>query len=146
MDDGENRCSISMQHHEIRVGMVWMRTTGSPLAAVRRRCDGVHALRQTSSESAVDGFEAKAGGVEKHAPAVLRGDTSEGADRGAVGWDRLRCSASPGEWSYVAAAAGEWPQNATQPTARQRRYLACRHNKRCRQTVAVHVQHSPMAR
>lgn len=145
MNDGGSRRSLSMQHDAITVGRVRMYTTGSPVAAARGRCDGVRTLRQASSECAVDGFGANAGGAEKPAPAALRGDASEEANGGAVGWDRRRCSASPVEWPSVAAAAGENRQNATQWTASEHRCTTCRHDQRCRRTVAILAYHETVA-
>ena len=64
-----------------------MRAAGSLVAAARMMCDGVHTIRQTSTESAVNGKGAKVGGARTNAPTVLRGEASKGAERNAVGWD-----------------------------------------------------------
>ena len=95
--------------------------------------------------SAMDGIGAAVGSGERHPAAMRRGEVSEGVHGGAVGWDRVRCCASPGEQPAVAPAAGEGSQNATQWIASEHRRTACRHDQRCRQTGAILVQHGSVA-
>jgi hypothetical protein len=145
VDDVERWHSTSVQHDAISVVMVRMCTARSSATAARRMIDGVHAVRQTSKDSTVDGIGAKVGSAEHRPPALLRGEASEEADGSAIGWDRAMCSASLGERSSVATAARKGQQNATQSATGEHRCTDCRQDQRCQQTVTILVQHGSTA-
>jgi hypothetical protein len=136
---------ISVQHDATSAARVPMHAAGSHVAAAERLGGGEHWSQQRSRRAEEGAKGAPVRGSTEHQPAMLNREAREGDEGHVMWWGWLRRSAWADERRSPAVPAAARHENRAQGRANQHEAPVRRRNERCRQAVALIVQHHLVA-